>query len=185
VPFQPQELLTRASPVEPKPELVGRVGCELIAEALRAGREVRLRVTGSSMIPSLWPGDTLTVRASGERAPSIGEVLLFERDGRLFAHRVVERASETRLITRGDSLPCDDHPVAIAQVLGSVTAVSRNSRTVAAGLSQPKRAMRLLSFAARHSDLLRRVILKLHAILSRDPEARSVESRVEGPQASS
>ena len=41
------------------------VKCELAAEVLRSSGRLRLQVTGWSMLPSIWPGDTLTVEQVG------------------------------------------------------------------------------------------------------------------------
>ena len=62
---------------------------ELFLEVLRTFGSARLRVTGTSMLPSIWPGDILEVRRPGEVKIASGELVLFERGGRFFAHRVV------------------------------------------------------------------------------------------------
>ena len=96
-----------------------RAGCEIMAQALREGRDIRLRVTGSSMLPSIWPHDMLRIRDAGNSQPSIGEIILYARDGRLIAHRVVRRPDPgiARSETRGDALPACDAPVVQAEIL--------------------------------------------------------------------
>jgi hypothetical protein len=43
-----------------------RIGCELVAEALRAaGGPVVVRV-GGSMVPAIWPGDSIEIVPAGE-----------------------------------------------------------------------------------------------------------------------
>jgi len=37
------------------------LGCELAAEVLRSSGRLRLRATGTSMLPAVWPGDVLSV----------------------------------------------------------------------------------------------------------------------------
>ncbi|PYV14176.1 MAG: hypothetical protein DMG21_19045 [Acidobacteria bacterium] len=61
----------------------------LFVEVLHAYGMARLRVNGASMLPSIWPGDILEVRRPGEVKIASGELVLFERGGRFFAHRVV------------------------------------------------------------------------------------------------
>jgi signal peptidase len=144
-----------------------RIGCELIAETARAGHEVRLRVNGSSMLPSIWPGDALTVRPLRDAPASEGQVILFTREGRLFAHRVVgrlESASSTQLITRGDAHDHCDPPVAASEILGTVASISRGGREVQMSTSP---AQNLISFGIRHSDFIRRAALKIHSIRRR------------------
>ena len=141
-----------------------RVGCELIAGSLRAGHEVRIRVAGSSMVPALWPGDELIVRALGLAEPSRGDLLLFVRDGGLCTHRLIGRMDVSgvpRLITRGDAAVKCDPPKSPEEILGSVVSAFRDGHQVSLASS---RTRKLLSFGIRHSKFLRRVVLKIHAI---------------------
>jgi signal peptidase len=165
-----------------------RIGCELVAGSLRAGHEVRVRVAGSSMVPALWPGDELRVRAlapaesvgraavpamgdaeSVGRAavPAMGDLLLFVRDGRLCTHRLVDRlddAGGSRLITCGDAAIRCDPPIAASEILGTVASITRGGREIPIASSPPQR---LLSLAIRHSGFIRRAALKIHSIRSR------------------
>ena len=141
-----------------------RIGCEIVADCLRAGRDVRLRVTGSSMLPSIWPHDTLFIRTTGDSPPSIGEIVLYARAGRLIAHRVYRRiddAGGVRFETRGDALPASDAPVILSEILGIVTAIVRASRERPVRNREPAG---LLPFALRNSDLFCRIALKVHAM---------------------
>jgi len=70
------------------------VGCELAAEVIRSFGKLRLRANGSSMIPAVWPGDILSVHTQDAHEAQPGDIVLFGRDGRLFAHRVVEVRSQ-------------------------------------------------------------------------------------------
>ena len=145
-------------------DTLDRVACELVAESVRAGHEVRIRVAGSSMVPALWPGDELLVRALGLAEPSPGDLLLFVHDGRLCTHRLVgqvEEAGAPRLITRGDAALRCDPPKSSEEILGAVVSVFRDGHQVPIASSRPGR---LLSFSIRHSEFLRRVVLKIHAI---------------------
>ena len=138
-----------------------RIGCELIAQTLRAGHQVRLRLSGTSMIPALWPGAVALVQPLTGAAPGRGNVVLFLRQERLFAHRVVNRRGG-RLITRGDALPQCDPPLDAAETLGVVTAIVRGDG-VTHRLSEayPIRH-RLAAFAIRHSRLAHRLVLRIH-----------------------
>jgi len=141
-----------------------RAGSELVAASLRAGHAVRVRVAGSSMVPSLWPGDELIVRALGAAEPSRGDLLLFVRNGRLCTHRLMSRSADSgvvQLITRGDTALKSDPPHELDQILGSVVSVLRNGNQAPLDSS---RAGKVLSFAIRHSGFLRRVVLKMHAL---------------------
>src|SRR5215475_14796812 len=102
------------------------LGCELVADVARRFGEVRLKVTGASMIPSIWPGDVITIRHI-DASLQPGQIVLYSREGRLVAHRIT-RVQGDLLSTRGDSLPCDDPPIHALDVVGQVISVARNSR---------------------------------------------------------
>ena len=133
---EPQKLLSAA---RSSAEARDRAGCELIVEVARAGREVRLKVQGTSMLPSIRPGDILVVKP--ERKTSLGAVALVRREGRLFAHRAVRHFEDDRggswFVTRGDTLRASDPPVPCSDVLGRVMAVVRDGNLMPL---QPKRS---------------------------------------------
>jgi signal peptidase len=74
-------------------------------------------VVGTSMEPSLSPGDLIVVRPGTYR---VGEIVAYRAGGRLVVHRVVE-ADDGRFVLRGDANGTVDplRPTA-AQVLGKV-----------------------------------------------------------------
>ena len=114
--------------------------CELAGEVVRTFGEVRLRVFGTSMVPSILPGDLISIQRAGLSEISIGEIVLYSREGRLFAHRVVARAGSPALpllITRGDRLRHNDPPVSSLELLGRVHLIERGKRRLqpATGLS--------------------------------------------------
>jgi hypothetical protein len=109
--------------LEPDPRMVA----DLYAQALRQGRHVKLRVAGTSMLPAIWPGDTLTVAPLSQSLPAIGEVALQLFDSHLCAHRVVrhiELGCVAGVVTQGDALDAED-PLG-GELLGTV--VARNAR---------------------------------------------------------
>src|SRR5580704_251477 len=103
----------------------------LVEEVVRSFGKVRLRVLGTSMAPSVLPGDLISIQRAELDEISSGEIVLFSRDERLFVHRVVSRdaARETPcLVTRGDRLGHEDPPVTAAELLGRVTSIERGHR---------------------------------------------------------
>jgi signal peptidase len=135
--------------------------CGLAAELLRSRGELRLQVTGTSMIPAVWPGDVLLVRREGATEARAGDVILFGRDGRLFAHRVVRRAEGPGgpiWITRGDRHRHDDPPVSGEELLGRVTAILR-----ADALADPRLTpgLRIAAFFLRRSWAATRLVAGL------------------------
>jgi len=98
----------------------------LAAEALRSGLHLHLRATGSSMLPTLWPGDRLTIESVtvGQVVP--GDLVLYMREGRFFVHRLIKKLNDNSLITRGDCLADPDAPVPAQEFLGKVVQVQRD-----------------------------------------------------------
>ena len=136
---------------------------DLAAEVLSSGRTIRLQALGTSMLPSIWPGDVLSIepRPVAEIVP--GDVVLVARDGRFFIHRLIEKRKLT-WTTRGDSLPQDDAPVAPLQVLGRVSLIHRN-----AGAIVPKPRLSLFNrmFASMYGwDSFRNAALRLHSFVA-------------------
>src|SRR2546422_7181728 len=138
---------------------------ELLAEVARKFGEIRFKATGDSMLPSVWPGDLLTVRRQSFSEFQSGEIVLYEREagentltrpygpaspgGRGFvAHRIVRRNGR-QLITRGDSLRRNDAPVHEEQVLGRVVCVTRNGRHIGLEFTRKRR---IVAWGLQRSD---------------------------------
>jgi len=112
---------------DPRNELKRR----LFLQVLRSSGAARLAVTGTSMLPAIWPGDVLEVCRQGVDEVQRGDVVLFRRDGRLVAHRVVETfdgEGGSLLVTRGDRQRATDPPISNEELLGRVTKVLRGNR---------------------------------------------------------
>jgi signal peptidase I len=101
--------------------------CALAVASLRAFGVLRLRVTGSSMLPSILPGDVLWFRRCAANEARTGEVVLFTREGRLFAHRLIAR-SAGRLVTQGDGVTAPDPPLEPEQLVGRACRILRRGR---------------------------------------------------------
>jgi signal peptidase I len=126
------------SPASRKRNNSMELACGLAGEVVRNFGEVRLRVFGTSMVPSVFPGDLVLIHRANMEEISIGEIVLFLQIGRLFVHRVVDRKvmtvaggrEESFLITRGDRQRYNDSPVSSSQLLGRVVSIEREHRKV-------------------------------------------------------
>jgi len=109
-------------------DLIGQVG------------EARLRVIGSSMLPSIRPGDVLIIRRRPIGDVRCGDVAVFVRDDRLFVHRVIAHHG-SHLVTRGDSLPSPDAPVTATELAGVAVRLVRGgkARQVSSRVGLPAR----------------------------------------------
>jgi signal peptidase I len=106
-----------------------------IAAKLRADGSVCFKVLGASMFPWIRSGDLVFVRSFAYEQASRGDVVLFERNSRLFVHRVIRVAAAAggALITKGDALDAEDEPVTRAEFLGRVIRVHRGDRHIDMG----------------------------------------------------
>jgi signal peptidase I len=137
------------------------IGCQLVAEALQLSGTARIRVFGTSMFPAVLPGDVLVVQRKEIGRLVLGDIVLFKRDDRLFAHRVVgqmDRNGVPCVVTSGDSLPANDPPVFPHELLGSVTSIVRGTRQIS---PQATLFQQLISSLLRNSDFLSRCFLWL------------------------
>jgi hypothetical protein len=148
-------------PLEPRenPKLA------LAAEMLRRCGNLQMKVWGASMLPSLWPGDLLTIQSAAHDEVVPGDIVLVVRDDRFFVHRLVETRRDAECltwITRGDGMPNNDPPVAASELLGRVTGVSRGNRSFV-----PSREVSSLNSALAWTlcrwDRLRNLALRIHA----------------------
>ena len=149
-----------------------RVKLELAAEVLRVSGGLTFKAQGSSMAPSVWPGDIVTIESVAAAELEPGDVALYERPEGVVLHRYMG-AGPGGLRFRGDARSIDDAPVQPAQVLGKVIAIRRGRRRLF-----PARLLnviaRILSPLLRRSPLawagaqrLRRLRMRLPGFLAR------------------
>lgn len=119
------------------------VRLHLLREVLQNFGHARLRVQGTSMLPTLWPGQVVEVRWVDQAALRVGDVVLLERGRRLFCHRLlrwVERDGTNFLCTRGDHLSGADPLFLPECLLGRVempprTLLARGAAPILRGLA--------------------------------------------------
>lgn len=151
----------------------GAVKCELAGDVLRSFGQVRFAATGWSMLPTIWPRDTLVVERVSSDQVQVGEVVLIGRDGRLCAHRVVSRmdgSGNPQLvthcwITRGDAMPAPDPPVNEHELLGRVAYLIRAGERVEVP-AKLSLVARLIAKIIRRSFFAARVLVYLHRVYS-------------------
>jgi hypothetical protein len=169
MPLQSEKFLTRthisADPLQSK----HAARLDLAAEVLHRYGEVRFVAQGSSMIPSIYPGDLLTIRSESIADAHCGEVVLFLLGGRFFVHRVMRKWPERGRVvfaTRGDALNHQDPSVDGTQLLGRVTSIVRHGKPVKFG-TQLNPWIKLLRWGVRHSKTFTRTLLAAHLLRTR------------------
>jgi Peptidase S24-like len=141
------------------------VKCELASEVLRSSGKLRLSVTGWSMLPTIWPGDTLMIERTEIGAVSEGDVVLCARDQRFAAHRVLKK-NASAIMTRGDAMLQPDPPVPNCDLLGKVAFIVRNGKCI-----RPNKSLTLSERAVakiiQRSHIAARVIVRGYQMLER------------------
>jgi signal peptidase I len=146
-------------------------GCNLVSEAVRAAGRVRLRVSGTSMVPAMRPGDLITVERAGAAEISLGEIVVFARSGRLVVHRVTGvTASPTEvrsghereplLQTRGDCARRKDPIVRGSELLGRVIQIERGGLRMLPG-TKLGTGQQVISRLLRISDRAARLYVRV------------------------
>jgi signal peptidase I len=142
------------------------VKCELASAVLLSSGKLRLQVTGWSMLPSILPGDTLIVESAKKSMVSEGDIVLFGRDRRLFAHRLVAKSDSplnSEILTRGDAMPRPDPPVGEHELLGRISHVVRDGKCIEPS-RKPGVSQRAVAALVRRSQIAARVVVGIHGL---------------------
>jgi signal peptidase I len=136
----------------------------MASEVLRSSGSLRLQVTGWSMLPTVWPGDILVIESVESDAVSEGDIVLFGRNRRFFAHRIIQqetKAGDRGILTRGDAMAAPDAPVAKNELLGKVSYILRNGKCI-----EPNKTLRLSERAVaalvQRSETAARLVVGVH-----------------------
>jgi hypothetical protein len=133
----------------------------LVADALRLGGRLRLRVHGESMLPTLWPGDVVEIASCSSEDVRPGDIVLARRDGRLYLHRLVAPCTLTGFRLRGDSMPGPDPRFSPEALLGRLVfradGHADEGRDSSAGTLS-----RVVGMVLCHFGMARRLALRFH-----------------------
>ncbi len=147
--------------------------CELAGEVLRSFGSLRFKATGWSMLPSVWPGDTLLVERVSPDQVRIGDVVLVGRDARLCAHRVVSVEEGSRTpgwITQGDANPAPDQSVSRDELLGRVAYLIRAGKLIPV-LAELSLVDEMIAKIVRQSKTAARTLVYLHRVVETPKES--------------
>lgn len=165
---------------EGKPDGAAPARLALCKAVLLAEKALRLRIRGSSMLPALWPGESVTICSIDMKAARLGQTAVFWRDGHFVAHRIVRiepsgaGADHRSVVTRGDAAREPDAPILHSEWLGIVASVHRFGAPRALRHTRTRFAMWFATLV-RDSNLLRRALDRL--AMSLVCEASAVRGR--------
>ena len=147
--------------------------CEMAAEVLRSCGSLCTRVTGRSMLPTIWPGDTLMIKRTTGNDVAEGDIVWFRRGDRFVVHRVVKKNTST-IMTRGDAMPQPDPPVSGRDLFGKVAFIMRNGKCIAPSKSLSL-SERTVAKMIQRSHIVARIIVGAHQMIERSQVQNSMD----------
>ncbi len=108
------------------------VSLSLVRDSLNVrGGTITLTIAGSCMSPLIRAGDRVTIRSVSFAELTPGDIIAFQDRNLLYAHRLTGKDPRTQnLHTQADRSWQTDIAFSFSQVLGKVTAVSKQGRTL-------------------------------------------------------
>lgn len=126
--------------------LSGPALVEFIKAVLGKGAQFQLRAGGFSMSPFIRDGDVITISPLSGCSYRIGDIVAFVRPGTggLCVHRLISTGNNS-FLTKGDNAFSDDGCIPAENLLGRVTKVQRDSRSVLLGIGPERKILALLT----------------------------------------
>lgn len=96
---------------------------------LQGGQPIEIKAQGYSMYPLLTPGTTLLVEPTTPSGCRRGDIVVFESNGRLIAHRITA-LNDHSFVCRGDATLRNDGLMPHEKLLGKVTGRKKQQKTI-------------------------------------------------------
>jgi len=116
-----------------KPLDRSKVFLDVATEVLRSRYRIHFRAEGSSMWPTIQPGEAITVEPAAATEVKSKDIVLYRSGRGVIGHRlgrIANRNGQRVLLARGDANQGAGEAVAAEQILGKVVAVERDSRCI-------------------------------------------------------
>jgi signal peptidase I len=120
----------------PRDDRLGEALALLVRQGLDQQGRVCLRLQGDSMWPTMPDGSLVEVERASPREIRLGDVVIWQDQGRLVAHRVVQKVGGRpicQLVTKGDNCSSSDQALPAEAVLGRVSRVAGEDAVLARG----------------------------------------------------
>ncbi|ADQ79266.1 ABC transporter related protein [Paludibacter propionicigenes WB4] len=98
---------------------------------LDENHQLSFRMSGNSMYPALKAGDIGFVQKCDEKDLNKGDIIVFNQNGRLVAHRLIgmfTRDDIQFIIAKGDKNSYTDNPITIESLIGKVYSFQRGNK---------------------------------------------------------
>lgn len=115
-----------------------RENARTLHEAIASRGFAYVTVRGTSMLPTLRPGEVVRLERCDDPRP--GHIVAFERGGVVLVHRVVRRGTE-HVVCRGDNHVMEDGPSLLAAVIGRAVEVHGARRGTGARVRDDRAAL--------------------------------------------
>ena len=116
----------------------------IITEVLAKGGTFTIYPGGSSMLPTIRPGEDAVVLASPENI-DVGDIIFYRRKcGAFVLHRVVGKKKDGSFVLRGDNQLYNEKGVLPSQVIAVAADYRKGSRVIRRGSREEKRRLRRL-----------------------------------------
>lgn len=95
---------------------------DLIKQALKKQKTVRIRFLGTSMMPLINDGEMIVLKDKSPYSIKYGEIVVFNRGNEMIGHRVIWKVYLDKLyfLTKGDNTVSYDFPVPADAIYGKV-----------------------------------------------------------------
>lgn len=114
------------------------------------------------MVPTIWPGDTLVIEPVRSSGVARGDVVLFSRNGRFVAHRVIADGKQ-QIQTQGDATLRPDAPLACTDLIGKVSLIVRDGKVIAVTRERSTTG-RAVSTLVGGSNIAARLVVGVHGM---------------------
>ena len=131
----------------------------LLKKAIKKGVRISPKVEGESMLPTLKPGQTITLEHVPFSRVQVGDILVFRGPAHNVVHRLietVEKDGKLLYITKGDNNLTADPPASSDKIIGRISSVDGKKMSELESLEQ--RALRVE--ASKKQERLGRRMMK-------------------------
>ncbi len=129
---------------------------KVTSELLNDDNILKIKATGSSMLPLFKENDQFIIQKCVHSKISIGDIVIFERENILTAHRITQITKE-HIITWGDFNLKPDAPIITDQIVAKAISVERNGKV----LRLTKIKYRTWSFLMTHNAQFNHKLINL------------------------
>jgi signal peptidase I len=118
------------TPADSARPLLSAVASELFEEILKMEKDLRIRVTGTSMIPFIRNGEYVTIKRVKPSRLNSGDIVFFRGlDNECILHRIMLKGNNENgtpvFQTKGDAMMAFDAPVSEDRILGRVFRIEK------------------------------------------------------------